>query len=260
MPALTEIWKGIFEPDVKTVIAFTSPRFLRVGSTQAYLLYYGPLSAPEGTAMVAAQHDPYVDKQFLQKGQKLYFSNGWSGTGEVLAVNRLTGLAAQFRQVPNVIPSRTLTLNEARNSNVIFIGAPIMNGMIAKIGTESAPIYITEHSQILLRRPIAGERAIYENILDPATGQMKTCYTLFSVLPGVDDNHKIVTSAGLGSWATWGAIEFLTRSNGASQLASALKTANQGKIPNYYQVVVRTDIIDGSVANQSLMAIRVVQP
>ena len=142
-PAVSEIWKGIFEPDVKTVIAFTSPRFLRVGSTQAYLLYYGPLSAPEGTAMVAAEHDPYVDKQFLQKGQKLYFSNGWSGTGEVLAVNRLTGLAAQFRQVPNVIPSRALTLNEARASNVVFIGAPFMNGMIAKIGTESAPIYIT---------------------------------------------------------------------------------------------------------------------
>ena len=123
--------------------------------------------------MVAAEHDPYVDKQFLQKGQKLYFSNGWSGTGEVLAVNRLTGLAAQFRQVPNVIPSRALTLNEARASNVVFIGAPMMNGMIAKIGTESAPIYITEHSQILLRRPVAGEPSIYENILDPATRQIR---------------------------------------------------------------------------------------
>jgi hypothetical protein len=259
-PALSEIWKGVFEPDVKTVIAFTSPRFLRVGSTQIYLNYLGPLSAPEGTAMVAAEHDPYVDKQFLQKGQKLYFSNGWSGTGEVLAVNRLTGLAAQFRQVPNVIPSRALTLNEARASNVVFIGAPMMNGMIAKIGTESAPIYITEHSQILLRRPVAGEPAIYENILDPATRQIKTCYALFSVMPGVDDNHKTVTSAGIGSWATWGAIEFLTRSNGALQLANALKTADQGKIPDYYQVVVRSDIIDGSVANQSLMAVRVVQP
>jgi hypothetical protein len=259
-PAVTEIWKAIFEPDVKTVIAFTSPRFLRVGRSQAYLLYHGPLSAPEGTAMVAAEHDPYVDKQFLQKGEKLYFSNGWSGTGEVLAVNRLTALAAQFRQSPNVVPSRALTLNEARMGNVIFIGAPIMNGMIAKIGTESAPIYITEGGKILLRQPISGERATYENVLDPETGQMKTCYALFSVLPGVDDNHKIVTSAGLGSWATWGAIEFLTRANGAAQLSSTLKAINQGKIPRYYQAVIRTDIIDGSVTNQALMATRVVQP
>jgi hypothetical protein len=259
-PALTEIWKAIFEPDVKTIIAFTSPRFLRVGRSQAYLLYHGPLSAPEGTAMVAAEHDPYVDKQFLRRGEKLYFSNGWSGTGEVLAVNRLTALAAQFRQSPNVVPSRALTLNEARTGNVIFIGAPIMNGMIAKIGTESAPIYITEGGKILLRQPVSGERAIYENILDPETGQMKTCYALFSVLPGVDDNHKIVSSAGIGSWATWGAIEFLTRSNGAAQLGSTLKAVNQGKIPRYYQAVIRTDIIDGSVTNQALMATRVVQP
>jgi hypothetical protein len=69
-----------------------------------------------------------------------------------------------------------------------------------------------------------------------------------------------VTSAGIGSWATWGAIEFLTRSSGAAQLASALKSANQGKIPRYYQVVIRTDIIDGAVANQALLATRVVLP
>jgi hypothetical protein len=258
-PALTEIWKGIFEPDVKTTIAFTSPSFLHIGRSQAYLLYHGPLSAPEGAAMVAAEHDPYVDKQFLPKGEKLYFNNGWTGTGEVLSVNRLTALAAQFRQAPSVIPSRALTLGDARTGNVIFIGAPIMNGMIAKIGTESAPIYTTD-GKILLRLPSLGEPAVYENIADPATGQMKTCYALFSVLPGVDDSRKIVSSAGLGSWATWGAIEFLTRSNGASQLARVLKDANQGKLPRFYQTVIRIDIIDGSVANQALLSTRVVRP
>lgn len=256
---LSEIWKEIFEPDVKTIVAFTSPSFLHIGHSQAYLLYHGPLSAPEGTAMVAAEHDPYVDKRFFTNGEKLYFNNGWTGTGEVLAVNRLTALAAQFRQAPIVIPSRALTLSEARASNVIFIGAPIMNGMIAKIGTDRAPIYITD-GRILLRQPISGEGSIYENIADPATGQMKTCYALFSVLPGVDASHKIVSSAGLGSWATWGAIEFLTRLNGASQLVGALKAANHGKIPRFYQTVVRVDIIDGSVTNQALMATRVVQP
>lgn len=258
-PALTEIWKGIFEPDVKTTIAFTSPSFLHVGRSQAYLLYHGPLSAPEGAAMVAAEHDPYVDKQFLQKGEKLYFNNGWTGTGEVLSVNRLTALAAQFRQSPNVIPSRALTLGDARTGNVIFIGAPIMNGMIAKIGTESAPIFI-EDGRIQLRQPVSGERSIYENVADSATGQMKTCYALFSVLPGVDDSRKIVSSAGLGSWATWGAIEFLTRLNGAQQLTRALKAANQGTLPRFYQTVIRIDIIDGSVTNQALVATRVVQP
>jgi hypothetical protein len=259
-PALAEIWKGIFEPDVKTIIAFTSPSFLRVGRSQAYLLYHGPLSAPEGTEMMAAERDPHVDKQFLPKGEKLYFNNGWTGTGEVLAVNRLSTLAAQFRQAPNVIPSRVLSMNEARASNVIFIGAPIMNGMIAKIGTESAPVYITEDSRILLRQPVPGEPAVYQNIADPATGQMKTCYALFSVLPGVDDSRKIVSSAGIGSWATWGAIEFLTKPNGAAQLADSLKAANGGQLPRYYQAVIRSEIIDGSVANQALMSIRVVKP
>jgi hypothetical protein len=39
-----------------------------------------------------------------------------------------------------------------------------------------------------------------------------------------------------------------------------LKAANQGKLPRFYQTVIRIDIIDGSVANQTLMATRVVRP
>jgi hypothetical protein len=259
-PAVAAVWNGIFEPDVKTIVAYTSPIFLRVGRSQAFLLYHGPLSAPEGTAIMAAEHDPYVDKQFLVKGQKLYFSDGWTGMGEVLGVNRLTALAAQFRQSPNVLPSRVLTLNEARGSNVIFIGASGMNGMIAKIGTESAPLYNTGDGHIILREPAPRERASYENFADPVTGQIKVCYALFSVLPGVDNNHKIVTSAGLGSWATWGAIDFLSTSNGASQLVKALKAENRGSLPRYYQAVIRSEIIDGSVTNHALMTTRVVLP
>jgi hypothetical protein len=259
-PAVAEVWNGIFEPDVKTIIAYTSPIFLRVGRSQAFLLYHGPLSAPEGTAIMAAKHDPYLDKRFLVKGQKLYFSDGWTGMGEVLGVNRLTALAAQFRQSPNVLPSRVLTLNEARGSNVIFIGASGMNGMIAKIGTESAPLYNTGDGHIILRQPAPRERASYENLADPVTGQIKVCYALFSVLPGVDNSRKIVTSAGLGSWATWGAIDFLSTSNGASQLVEALEAENRGSLPRYYQAVIRSEIIDGSVTNPALMTTRVVLP
>jgi hypothetical protein len=259
-PAVVEIWKGIFEPDAKTIVAYTSPIFLRVGRTQAFLLYHGPLRAPEGTAMIATEHDPYVDQQFLVKGQKLYFSDGWTGMGEVLGVNRLTALATEFRQSPNVLPSRVLTLNEARGSNVIFIGASGMNGMIAKMGTESAPLYNTGDGHIVLRSAGSGERVSYENLADPATGQIKLCYALFSVLPGVDNGRKIVTSAGLGSWATWGAIDFLSTSNGASELVKALKVQNGGAFPSYYQAVIRSEIIDGTVTNHALMTSRVVLP
>jgi hypothetical protein len=196
----------------------------------------------------------------LVKGQKLYFSDGWTGMGEVLGVNRLTALATQFRQSPNVLPSRVLTLNEARGSNVIFIGASGMNGMIAKMGTESAPLYNTGDGHIVLRNAGSGERVSYENLADPATGQIKVCYALFSVLPGVDNGRKIVTSAGLGSWATWGAIDFLSTSNGASELVKALKVQNGGAFPSYYQAVIRSEIIDGTVTNHALMTSRVVLP
>ena len=260
-PAVAEIWKGIFEPKIKSIISFTSPVFLRVGQSQAYLLYHGPLSAPEGTEMnVAAQNDPYVDRQFTSGGEPLFFSDGWSGTGEVLAMNRLTILASQLHDSPTVVPSRFLTLTEVHGANVVFLGSPSMNGTISKIGTERAPLFITGQNSIAVRHPGRGESPFYANIEDPATKQLKTCYTLFSVLPGVDEGRKIASSAGLGSQATWAAIEFLSTPRGASQLARDLKAENAGKLPRYYQTVVKSDIIDGSMTNQALVSTRVVQP
>ena len=259
-PAVEEIWRGIFQPKVKSIISFTSPVFLRVGQSQAYLLYHGPLSAPEGTEMsVAAESDPYLDRQFTSNGERLFFSDGWSGTGEVLAMNRLTTLASQLFDSPAVAPSRSLTMNDIHGANVIFLGAPSMNGTISRIGTESAPLYATGDGSIVIRQPAPGEKASYSNIEDAETKQLKTCYALFSVLPGAEEGRKIASSAGLGSWATWAAIDFLTIPSGASQLAKALKAENAGKLPSYYQAVVRSDIINGSVTNQSLVSTRVVR-
>lgn len=257
-PTVSELWQGIFEPEGKVIVSYTNPVFLRVGHTRTYLLYQGSLSAPPGTQVNIAESDPGLEHQFAPKGQPLFFSDGWTGTGEVLGVNRLTELAAQFRKLINVIPSRALALDEVRRANVVFLGSPWFNGVLAQIGNDTKPMYNTNDGRIVIREPRKGEQAVYENGTDPVTSEIKIGYALFSVLPGLDPSRRVVSSAGLSTWSTWSGIDFATTPAGAAQIVRALKAESGGTVPRFYQAVIRSEIIKGAVSNESLVASRVV--
>jgi hypothetical protein len=260
--AVNDIWKGIFDPGTKVIAAYTNPTFLRIGHSQPYTLmrYNGPLSAPAGAEIEPGANDPYFDRQLLAKGQKLYFTEGWTGTGEVLAVNRLTLLSSEFHNPLSVMPSRSLSLRDMHGANVVFLGSPGLNGALAQLGTAATPFYETMDGHIIVRQPHAGEPSSYANLVNETTREVMATYALFSVLPGMDNGRTVVTSAGLGTSATWSGIDFATSAAGAAQLESALKAANGGKMPRCYQAIVRAEMIKGTASNPTLVTVRVVPP
>lgn len=253
------IWKEIFEPGSKVVITFTNPAFLRVGRSPVFLLYLGPLSAPAGAQVNIDEGDRYLEGLPPLKGEPLYFNAGWTGTGEVLAMNRLTTLSAAFHSSLVVVPSRSLAFSEMHGANVIFLGSPWGNGELAKMGADAAPMYVNDHGAIMARDGGGGERILYQNTKDTATQEITASYSLFSVLPGIDGGRKIVSSAGLSTWATWAGIDFATTPSGAAQIEKVLRSANSGKLPAYYQAVIRTRIVNGVASNPSLMTAQTVK-
>jgi hypothetical protein len=259
-PAVAEIWSGIFEPGTRTIATYTNPAFLNIGHSHMYLLYRGPLTAPPGSEINLAESDSSVDWQFIPKGQSLYYGDGWTGTGEVLAVNRLTLLSSQLRGALSVVPSRGLGVRDMHGSNVIFLGSPWGNGALAQVGASEAPIYATDKGQIIVRNPGPRDRASYVNVVDANTREVRAVYALFSVLPGMDSGRVTLSSAGLGTSATWTGIDFTTTSTGAAQLVRALKAANGGRLPRYYQAVIGADLIKGIASNPRLVTVRVILP
>jgi len=257
-PPVKNIWSAAFEPGIKVVAAFTNPAFLRVGHSQNLLRYRGPLSAPSGAEIDLPADDPYIDHQFIPKGAKLRFNDSWTGVGEVLAVNRLTLLATQFGRPLSVLPSRALSLDDMRGANVVFIGSPWVNGALAQMGAANTPLYEAGDGRIMVRDPAPGEQAAYSNRINAVTKEITAAYALFSVLPGVDAARSVFCSAGLGTAATWAAIDFSTSPAGAAQLVQALKKANGGTFPRHYQAIIRTEIVKESATNTSLVTVRVI--
>jgi len=254
-----EVWSAAFEPGVKLTAAFTNPAFLRVGNSMNLLRYHGPLSAPSGAEIELAPNDPNIDHQLVPKGAKLRFNDSWTGVGEVLAVNRLTLLATQFGHPMNVLPSRALSLDDMHGTNVVFIGSPWVNGALAQMGSTTTPLFETGDGRIVVRDPAPGEQASYSNRLNAATREITATYALFSVLPGIDAGRSVFYSAGLGTAATWAAIDFTTSPAGAEQLAQALKKANGGTFPHHYQAIIRAEIVKESASSPSLVTVRVVR-
>ena len=257
-PPVRNIWSAAFEPGIKVVAAFTNPAFLRVGNSQNLLRYRGPLSAPSGAEIDLPADDPYIDHQFVPKGAKLRFNDSWTGVGEVLAVNRLTLLAVQFGHPVSVLPSRALSLDDMHGANVVFIGSPWVNGALAQMGAANTPLYEAGDGRIMVRDPTPGEQAAYHNRVNAVTKEIAAAYALFSVLPGIDAGRSVFCSAGLGTAATWAAIDFSTSPAGAAQLAEALKKANGGIFPRHYQAIIRTEIVKESATNTSLVTVRVI--
>ena len=256
-PDLVSLWGAIFEPGVKVVVAYTNPVFLHVGHTPLYALYQGPISAPSGAEVDVRSFEPNI-ALLLSKSGPLFFNDGWTGTGEVMSVHRLTTLSTQFKSSFAVVPSRVLSLNEMHGANVIFLGSPWGNGVLSKIGVDDAPFYADDSGCIHDRQVSAGGPKEFRNLANEDTKQIAASYALFSVLPGMDPDRKIVSSAGLSTYATWAGIDLLTTATGIAQLRQSLKQAHGGALPPYFQAVIRTEIIKGSASNTSVVAARVV--
>lgn len=259
-PAVDDIWRVVFEPGVKVIASFTNPAFLSVRGFRMLLRYEGPLSAPPGAEINLPPGDPYIEWKYVPKGAKLHYNENWTGTGEVLAVNRLTLLGARFRTTMTVLPSRSLSLNDMHGANVIFVGSPWVNGALARIGSTDTPFYETNDGRIVVRQPAPGEQPYYSNQVNDDTKALTRAYGLFSVLPGMDSGRSVLSSAGLGTAATWAGIDFTTTPAGAEQLERALKAVNGGRLPRYYQAIIRSDIVKAAEFNPTLVTVRVIPP
>jgi hypothetical protein len=257
---LNTLWKSVFRPGANTVVSFTNPAFLRTsGWPRLYLTYKGPLNAPNGTRLHMGTQDAVLDTRLLPFGP-FYFSDSWTGTGEVMAVQKLTELSANSGYHFRLIRSRALTYDEVKNANVIFIGSPWANDMQAKFNIGVTPFQCYGTEKVVNNSPRNGEPAAYYSESNGATNELATTYGIFSVLPGVGPGTKIVSSSGIDTYATFAGLDLMTTANGVREAMRHFGTLDRQTLPDYFQAVIRTEMIRGEPANASIVAVRTVTP
>jgi hypothetical protein len=106
---------------------------------------------------------------------------------------------------------------------VIFLGSIWANELQEKSNADDTPLVCYGRERIVNRTPRAGELVQLEAVYDPKTRELVSSYVLFSVLPGLKPDTRIIASAGIQTYGTYAAIEYLTSPAGAAELLARLE-------------------------------------
>jgi len=149
-----------------------------------------------------------------------------------------------------------MTYDDIRGSNVIFLGSPWANELQDKFNAGNTPLTCCDRGKIINHAPRPGEPAVYASDSDAKTKQLTVSYALFTVLPGVSPGTKILISAGANTYGTSAAVNFMTSAADVRELIRMLDPEHQSTLPEYWQAVIRTEMIRGEPFNPSVVLAR----
>ncbi len=255
---LTELWGPITRGGLECVVSYSNPVFLAAGNPpgpRILIPYRGLLSAPPGAQISISPSELGLSDAVVGANPSFVFSDGWSGIGEVVAIQRLTALLGST--VPlRVLRSRALSYADIRDSNVVFLGSPWANEMQKKINMGETPLVNDNDGNILNLHPRPGEPHSFRAQVDPSNKQIMSTYGLFSVLPGVSPGTKVYISAGVNTYGTGSAMDYMTSKDGAAEICRRLSQGKGRSMPEYFQVVLRSEMIRGEPAETQPVLVR----
>ncbi|HYL99179.1 MAG TPA: hypothetical protein VEZ90_09510, partial [Blastocatellia bacterium] len=102
---------------------------------------------------------------------------------------------------------------------------------------------------IVNTKPGPGEQPFYvANQEGPSRSQISEDYALISMLRGMDGRHRILVLAGITTFGTQAASDYVTRTEFANELIAHLNQARGSaspRLPDYYQVLVEVKVNGG---------------
>jgi hypothetical protein len=250
-----KFWATFLGNDSAPVIAYTDAIFLLDDSNDLFRFRQG--ASDSRGALV----DPHLAKQFASNptlvamAGKLYYENGYTGTGELESVGMLAELMGQMGVRPTIKSSRDITPDDLKQHNVILLGSPFQNVAVAQLlpgGDFTFKNPDSRHeqwrAQIVNANPQANELPAYGTERDRTSLVLRADYSLITIAPGVISGRYIANLGGLDTKGTEGATMFATSGQGIEDLTKALANAGEKAAtgePPVFQALVRVRLAKG---------------
>ena len=187
----------------------------------------------------------------------------YTGIGAVFAVHALDQLFAQFGRQIRVKRSRQLAWDEAKDSNLIFLGSTTENLSLRELPKQSdfvfKPIDSPSESRgckILNLRPGPGEEPSYQGAVGLPTTED---YALVAFLPAFESGRWVLILAGTTTLGTQAAVEFVCRPEALADLVDRLQLSNPDT-PVPFEAVIKAEIAEDVPIHTEIVALHVRQP
>ncbi len=164
----------------------------------------------------------------------------YTGTGEAAAIRQLTRFFDAHSADFMLKRSRLVTWDEARSSNLIFVGAPSQNTALQDVPALSQFAIVVDQAgngSITNRHPLPGEPSSFP------TNDKTQETAIVALVPGVESKTHILVISGLTTLGTEAAVEFMCRPENVATLAQQAGTANGQMRP--FEAVLQIGISKG---------------
>jgi hypothetical protein len=183
----------------------------------------------------------------------------YTGVGEVLAVHELDRVFTLLHQPLRVKRGSLLSLDDAKNNNLIFVGSPVENLTLLDLpGTREFQF------RKLASGPRAGDIAIIN--VHPRTGEpavflpslarpLSEDYAVLALMKGPNPALSMMILAGTTTLGTQAAVEYVCRENSVQDLLSRLQVGSPGD-PRPFEMVLRVKVTRGVPVDSEIAALR----
>ena len=238
-PELQELWSPFVTSSRPLIISIEDPLFVELRSKPG--IYYRDRSLNRWEDMKNAPAFKAIGKAL--KNPEIEPSRYYTAFGETSASFLLGRFLGWHAQVISLSRASQLTWQQLADNNVIFIG--VQNLFFDQIqGLPIEPQLIAELDGVRNLHPAPGEPNFFADQYTTAPTEQGVIYALATHLPGPSGNNDIESFTSNRSAGYVGALQWFTDPKFAIVLTQKLKGVAGGRMPRYYQVLLRVKFKD----------------
>jgi hypothetical protein len=182
----------------------------------------------------------------------------YTGVGEVLGIHELDQVFASLHRGLRVKRGRLLSLDDAQNNDLIFVGSPSENLSLREIPTTRDFVF-----QRMTTGPRKGDLSI--TIAHPGPGEGKYYlaseipltedYAVIGLMPGLNPTRRVMLLAGITTIGTQAAVEYVSHPDSVENLLNRIGRQASGKIVPF-EAILRVKVSQGVPVQSEIIALR----
>ena len=233
-PEFSLIWGRFLAPGANNLVIFGSPVFFASDRESLFLRWQGL------SEMADYASDPLFQKMQQRFGPLSVPRHDYASMGDALALQRLTAFLARAGVPLAAVPANLANWEALQDSNVIFLGAPRMIPLLARLPVQQDFEWDASHN-VVNRKPQAGEQAAYAT----ASHYDEVSYAVVARFPGLEADRQMLLITAHSTPGIVAAVDHLTQPERVKALAQKLGSGATAE-PRDYQVLIRVLVDKGS--------------
>jgi hypothetical protein len=236
--SLQTFWSPFLQSPEKPFVVFSNAIFL--GSPETGMRYFEP-----------------------SRDSRDQITQHYTGVGEVMGVLELERQFQQFGRQFQIKQGALFTLDDARHSNLIFVGSPTENLTLGEIPNTRE--FVFRHlpsgpnrwnDAIVDLHPRFGENGIF--LRTPRTRPMEMDYAVIALTHGLDRSRWTLILAGISTIGTQGAVDYVCDKSSLQELLRRLNAAS-GRDLKPFEALLRVKVKNDVPLETELVAVHMTE-